>query len=311
MSTVLNYDEIVERSFDGPPLLMLDRAELSADGRSGRAAKAVSCGEAFFQGHFPGQPIMPGILQITAMSQLSSLLLMNGEKQPDLVPWLAKMRRIKFRKPVLPGSLMVVESEIVNQEENGRIEFRTATRIDGEIACSGNLVMAKAKRAELTGQIKPMISALRDFELPEDTTVANASMLLDMIPHRFPFMFVDRVMRPNREWYIGIKNVSGNEWFFRHAAVSVLPLAFQMEIAAQTACAAVLSLPENKNKLGYFMSIDAGEYLYPVTPGDQLVFDIKAKVKSRFGAAEADGYVGDRLVSRGLVKFAIVDRENV
>jgi 3-hydroxymyristoyl/3-hydroxydecanoyl-(acyl carrier protein) dehydratase len=310
MSTILGYDKVLEKTFDQPPLLMLDRVELAADGRSGRAAKAVSNGEAFFQGHFPGQPIMPGVLQIAAMSQLSSLLLMQGETRPDAVPWLAKMQRIKFRKPIFPGDLMVVESEIIGEDENGKMQFKTTTRVGDNVACSGILVMASAKRDELIGQLKPLVSATRTFDIPEDARVADASMIPAMIPHRFPFMFVDRVICPTHDHYIGIKNITGNEWFFRHAPIAVLPLCLQMEIAAQIACAAVLSLPGNENKLGYFMSIDEGEYLYPVTPGDQLVFEINSKLKGRFGVAVANGYVGDRLVSRGQVKFAIVDRED-
>jgi 3-hydroxymyristoyl/3-hydroxydecanoyl-(acyl carrier protein) dehydratase len=310
MGNIIGYDKVVEQVPEGPPLLMLDRVELDEDGVSARASKACSIGEAFFQGHFPNQPILPGVLQIAAMTQLSSLLLMKGESRPDLVPWLANVKRVKFRKPVNPGDLMVVESTITEDQGNGKLVFQTATRVGDDVCCSGHLTMARAKRAELVGQLKPLVSAIHAFDLPDDVPTADAAAILDMIPHRFPFMFVDKVMLPERERAIGIKNISGNEWFFRHAVVPVLPLCFQLEIAAQIACASTLSLPENKDKLGFFMSIDEGEYLYPVTPGDQLVFDVRPKPRGRFGIAEAEGYVGERLVSRGIVKFAIVDKED-
>ena len=70
-----------------------------------------------------------------------------------------------------------------------------------------------------------------------------------------------------------------------------------------------LSLPENKNKLGLFMAIDEATFHHPVLPGDQLVIDVTAEMRSRFGKGTAALYVGDRLVTEVALKFALADKE--
>ena len=83
MSEIIGINEIKQRSPFRSPYLMIDRAEISSDGKSARGVKSVSVNEPFFNGHFPKQAIMPGVLQVEAMTQLVSLpalyMLTNGK----------------------------------------------------------------------------------------------------------------------------------------------------------------------------------------------------------------------------------------
>ena len=149
-----------------------------------------------------------------------------------------------------------------------------------------------------------------EVPLPEALagTVADTGAILGMIPHRFPFLLVDRLAVIEEARVVGIKNVTGNEALFRGLARPVFPGFLQIEAAAQAACARALQLPENQSKLGYFMSVDEAAFVEPVQPGDQLVMDVTMQMRGRFGLATATLSVAGRRVTEASMKFAIVDR---
>ena len=82
----------------------------------------------------------------------------------------------------------------------------------------------------------------------------------------------------------------------------------QAEIGAQAGCVLALEAPENRNKLGFFLSIDDAVFHDTVVPGDQLLVDASSVSRGRFGKGEARMYVGETLISEISLKFAVVDR---
>ena len=120
--TIFTSSQLYARLDVQAPMLMLDLAQIAEDGASAVARKAVSMNEAVFGGHFPVQPILPGVLQVTAMTQLSKLLFKEaipGIGGSEIV--LKKIHRLKFRKPVLPGMVMMVEAKIQERHAEGEV----------------------------------------------------------------------------------------------------------------------------------------------------------------------------------------------
>jgi 3-hydroxyacyl-[acyl-carrier-protein] dehydratase len=117
------------------PMLLVDRvAELIPD-RSITAIKAVTINEGFFQGHFPGRPIMPGVLIVEALAQAAGILAVEslGLAGSGKLVYFMSIDGVKFRKPVEPGVLLTLEAEFV-QKRSRVCKFAGKARIDGELA---------------------------------------------------------------------------------------------------------------------------------------------------------------------------------
>ena len=117
------------------PLLLVDRVERLVRDRSITAIKAVSMNEQFFQGHFPGRPIMPGVLIVEAMAQAAGILAVESFGLADsgkLVYFMA-IESAKFRAPVEPGCLLTLEVEFV-QKRSSVCKFAGRATVDGKLA---------------------------------------------------------------------------------------------------------------------------------------------------------------------------------
>jgi 3-hydroxyacyl-[acyl-carrier-protein] dehydratase len=99
------------------PFLLVDRVVSVEPGKRLIAYKNVSINEPFFQGHFPGLPVMPGVLIIEALAQAAALLAYKSEQTiGDKVALLASLDNVKFRKPVVPGDRLQLEIEVVKKK---------------------------------------------------------------------------------------------------------------------------------------------------------------------------------------------------
>ena len=123
------------------PFLMVDRI-VSFDGDNKCVgAKSVSINEPFFQGHFPGHPVMPGVLQVEAMAQVASILLRKQSTITTGIGYFMSADDVKFRKPVLPGDMLMIEAELVRVKGNiGKANCRCL--VNGEITSEASLMFA-------------------------------------------------------------------------------------------------------------------------------------------------------------------------
>ncbi len=118
------------------PLLLVDRVSELVKGESITAIKGVTMNEQFFQGHFPGRPIMPGVLQIEALAQASGILgieTLELAGTGKLVYFMA-IENAKFRAPVEPGCLLTLESRFT-QQRSKVCKFDCKASVDGKVTC--------------------------------------------------------------------------------------------------------------------------------------------------------------------------------
>jgi 3-hydroxyacyl-[acyl-carrier-protein] dehydratase len=118
------------------PLLLVDRVVSLVAGETIHAVKAVSFNEQFFQGHFPGRPIMPGVLQIEALAQAAAILAIEslGLAGSDKLVYFMAIEEAKFRAPVEPGCLLDLNVGFV--QKRARVcKFWGKASIDGKVTC--------------------------------------------------------------------------------------------------------------------------------------------------------------------------------
>jgi len=122
------------------PFLLVDRVKELHPGRSIVALKNVSCNEPFFQGHFPGKMIMPGVLIVEAIAQAGGVLLYHSIPDPEhTFVVLSKIDNAKFRRPVVPGDQLKIEAEILKLKGKYCLLKGRAT-VEGEVAAEGEIV---------------------------------------------------------------------------------------------------------------------------------------------------------------------------
>lgn len=123
------------------PLLLVDRVtELEVDNFVA-GYKNVTINEDFFTGHFPGRPIMPGVLIIEAMAQLSGLLAFkskNKKHSDGVICYLAGTDKARFKRPVVPGDQLLMRSEF-RADRRGVMKFHCAAHVEDELACSADI----------------------------------------------------------------------------------------------------------------------------------------------------------------------------
>ena len=154
------------------------------------------------------------------------------------------------------------------------------------------------------------IKAVSDFKYIDCQTL-DAEAVMRILPHRYPFLFVDRVVSlvPGKS-VTGIKNVTMNDNFFNghFPGRPVMPGVLIVEAMAQIGGVMMLASQENKGKLAYFLAADNVRFRKTVLPGDRLVLEAEAvKIKSRTGQIRAKAYVDGKVVAEAELMFALVD----
>src|SRR5690606_11069515 len=109
---IVNIDEIMEIIPHRSPFLFVDKVIVEEDGVRGTGFKNVTVNEYFFQGHFPGNPVLPGVIIVETMAQVGSVILLLREDFKGKTPYFAGINKFRFKKVVKPGDTLRIEVEI-------------------------------------------------------------------------------------------------------------------------------------------------------------------------------------------------------
>jgi len=146
---------------------------------------------------------------------------------------------------------------------------------------------------------------------PKDSEELDIEAIMKILPHRHPFLLVDRIVRLDKgKKVIGIKNVTINDYYFQghFPGRPVMPGVLIVEAMAQVGGIMMLSCEENKGKIAFFMSIDRVKFRKTVVPGDQLVLEVEAgKLKSKTGKVFGKAYVDGKLAAEAELMFILAD----
>ena len=142
---VMDIEQIKELLPHRYPFLLVDRVLELEPGKRAVAHKAVTANEQFFEGHFPGKAIMPGVLVIEAMAQVGGIMMLAVENNKGMLAYIAAIDNEKFRQPVVPGDVLVTECVLLKTRGNmGRI--RSTGRVDGQIVAEADIMFALVNR---------------------------------------------------------------------------------------------------------------------------------------------------------------------
>jgi UDP-3-O-[3-hydroxymyristoyl] N-acetylglucosamine deacetylase/3-hydroxyacyl-[acyl-carrier-protein] dehydratase len=153
-------------------------------------------------------------------------------------------------------------------------------------------------------------SSGEEVPVVKDGVNLDSEAVMKMLPHRYPFLMVDRIVKVDGNHITGLKNVTINEPYFlgHFPGHPIMPGVLQLEAMAQVAGILMLRQAEHARKLAYFMSAESVKWRRPVRPGDTLVIDVElTKWRGKIGRAKGACLVGTDVVSQAEVTFMLVD----
>ena len=141
----LNIDQIEQLLPHRYPFLLVDKIVAYIPGQSAKGIKCVTANEPFFQGHFPGFKVMPGVLIIEALAQVGAVAILTEEESRGKLALFGGIKNARFKQQVRPGDVLELECELTTRR--GPVGFGTATaRVNGKTACKAELTFALTDR---------------------------------------------------------------------------------------------------------------------------------------------------------------------
>lgn len=137
----IQIQEIIPHRY---PFLLVDKIVEMTVGERAVGIKNVTINEPFFQGHFPGNPIMPGVLMVEALAQVGAVAILSMEEYKGKLAVFAGIENLRFKRQVVPGDTLKLEVEIISLRRNIGKGKAIAT-VDGEIAVKGEIMFAIVK----------------------------------------------------------------------------------------------------------------------------------------------------------------------
>ena len=145
--TILDVNKIREIIPHRYPFLLLDRITYLEPGMKAVGYKNVTANESFFQGHFPGNPIMPGVLIIEALAQLGCVAMLVKEEYKNMIGLFAGIDGARFKRPVVPGDKLELSVELVKLK--GPIgKFKGEAKVDDQLAVEAEVLFALAPKPQ-------------------------------------------------------------------------------------------------------------------------------------------------------------------
>jgi 3-hydroxyacyl-[acyl-carrier-protein] dehydratase len=144
---ILDIEAILERLPHRYPFLLVDRVLSVEPGKSIVALKNVSANEAHFVGHFPGHPVMPGVLIVEALAQAGGVLAWESSSEPDIwILYLVGIDNVRFRGIVRPGDQLVLKVELVQHRRN-LWKYEARAEVDGKVVVEADIMMADGPKS--------------------------------------------------------------------------------------------------------------------------------------------------------------------
>jgi len=139
--SILTAKEIMEIIPHRQPFMLIDTIEELEPGKKAVAKKCVTYNEPFFAGHFPSEPVMPGVLIIEALAQTGAVAILSVEENKGKIAYFAAINHAKFRGKVIPGDILILETEIIKMK--GPIGIGNAkASVNGQVVASAELTFA-------------------------------------------------------------------------------------------------------------------------------------------------------------------------
>lgn len=154
------------------PFLLVDRILDLVPEKSARGYKNVTINEEFFEGHFPGHAVMPGVLVCEAMAQVAGVLLLSRSGNAGKLAYFGGMDKVRFRKPVLPGDILVTDVDLIASKRNiGKVH--AVARVDGDVACEADFMFALVERDKKTESDDSAVDKKKTSGLGAEMTTSN------------------------------------------------------------------------------------------------------------------------------------------
>ena len=146
MAELMNNIEILRILPHRYPFLLVDKILEIEEGKTITGIKNVTVNEPFFQGHFPGNPIMPGVLICEALAQVGAVLLLGMEENKGKLGVFTGINNFKFRRQVVPGDTLTLKAELLTYR-HGMGKANVEATVDGQIAAKGEISFAVVDNA--------------------------------------------------------------------------------------------------------------------------------------------------------------------